>query len=202
VDFAIRGAFERTETERSIPLLWDVADWLAANVPDKYDHTLVHGDYKPDNVMFGPETPPELTAVFDWELCTRGDPAMDLGWLLVYWPDEGDPEYGSSALPQFLTRDGYPTRRELVERYETATEREFEQQRFYRTFGVFKMASACEMMYRRYLEGNADDESYSKMKTECRISLNERTRSSMGTNRCDSAVGTTTTQRYPRAIIE
>jgi aminoglycoside phosphotransferase (APT) family kinase protein len=160
----LEWAFERTETERSIPLLWDVADWLAANVPDKYDHTLVHGDYKPDNVMFGPETPPELTAVFDWELCTRGDPAMDLGWLLVYWPDEGDPEYGSSALPQFLTRDGYPTRRELVERYETATEREFEQQRFYRTFGVFKMASACEMMYRRYLEGNADDESYSKMK--------------------------------------
>ncbi|APX97207.1 phosphotransferase family protein [Natronorubrum daqingense] len=175
----LEWAFERTEEERSVPLLRDVADWLAENVPDEYDHTLVHGDYKLDNVMFAPggghdaptngragdahEQSPAIEAVFDWELCTRGDPAMDLGWMLVYWPDPGDPAVEDSLLPQFLVREGYPTRRELVEQYEDRTGRTFDHHRFYRTFGVFKMASACEMMYRRYLDGNADNETYPLM---------------------------------------
>ncbi|WP_226482697.1 phosphotransferase family protein [Natrinema amylolyticum] len=175
----LEWAFERTERERSVPLLREIADWLAANVPEEYDHTLVHGDYKLDNVMFAPgggrdaspnerasdarEQSPEIEAVFDWELCTRGDPAMDLGWMLVYWPDPGDPEFEGQLFPQFLVRDGYPTRRELVDRYEDQTGRTFDHHRFYRTFGVFKMASACEMMYRRYLEGNANNETYPLM---------------------------------------
>ncbi|ELY50377.1 phosphotransferase family protein [Natronolimnohabitans innermongolicus] len=175
----LEWAFERTEAERSVPLLREIADWLAANVPEAYDHTLVHGDYKLDNVMFAPdggrdassderadgasERPPTVEAVFDWELCTRGDPAMDLGWMLVYWPDPGDPSLEDGLLPRFLVREGYPTRRELVERYEALTGRTFDHHRFYRTFGVFKMAGACEMMYRRYLEGNADNESYPLM---------------------------------------
>ena len=164
----LEWAFERTEAERAVPLLREVADWLVANVPEEYDHALVHGDYKLDNVMFAPgdgrEQSPELEAVFDWELCTRGDPAMDLGWMLVYWPDSEDLEFDDPLFPRFLTREGYPMRRELVDRYEHRTGRTFDHERFYRTFGAFKMASACEMMYRRYLEGNADNELYPLMK--------------------------------------
>ncbi|THE66008.1 phosphotransferase family protein [Salinadaptatus halalkaliphilus] len=174
----LEWAFERTEDEREIPTLREVGDWLADNVPEEYDHALVHGDYKLDNVMFGPaggrdaspngragdaREQPEITAVFDWELCTRGDPAMDLGWMLVYWPDPGDPALDDPFRSEFLVDDGYPTRRELIDRYERRSGRTFDHDRFYRTFGVFKMAGACEMMYRRYLEGNADNETYPLM---------------------------------------
>ncbi|SEH18173.1 Predicted kinase, aminoglycoside phosphotransferase (APT) family [Natronorubrum sediminis] len=160
----LEWATERTDAERSVPLAWDVADWLREHVPDEYDHALVHGDYKLDNVMFAPGTPPELVAVFDWEMSTRGDPSMDLGWFLVYWPDDGDPSYGDPFASELQMQPGYPSRRELIDRYETRTGRTFRNQRFYRTFGAFKMVSACEMMYRRYLEGNADNESYPRMR--------------------------------------
>ena len=158
-------AAEVTAEERAVPNLHDVADWLSANVPDGYDHALVHGDYKLDNVMFGPGTPPELVGVFDWEMCTRGDPSMDLGWLLVDWVEPKDPPIDDPLRSGITTRPGYPTRRELLDRYEAKTGRTFAHERFYRTFGAFKSASACEMMYRRYLEGNSEDPAYAAMES-------------------------------------
>lgn len=159
----LEWAFEVTWDDRPIPPLREVATWLENNVPDTYEHTLVHGDYKLDNVMFGPGVPPSLIGVFDWEMCTRGDPSMDLGWLLVYWPDPNDPEPADSMTTQIPRRPGYPTRSELLDRYEDQTGLSFRDDRFYRTFGVFKMAGACEMMYRRYLEGNSENPAYPKM---------------------------------------
>ena len=160
----LEWAFEVTTDERAVPELLEVAEWLADRVPGEYDHTLVHGDYKLDNVMFAPGLPPEIAGVFDWEMCTRGDPSMDLGWTLVYWADEKDPGPADPMASRFQTREGYPTRLELVDRYEERTGLEFENERFYRAFAAFKMAGACEMMYRRYLEGNADNPAYPKMK--------------------------------------
>jgi len=159
----LEWAFEVTADVREIPDLLEVADWLAANVPAEYDHTLVHGDYKLDNVMFGPGLPPEIVGVFDWEMCTRGDPLMDLGWMLISWTDPGDPEWEDPLSNRIEAREGYLTRRELLDRYEERTGRPFENDRFYRAFGVFKSAGACEMMYRRYLEGNSDNPAYPLM---------------------------------------
>lgn len=159
----LEWAFETTEADRPVPELRNVADWLADNVPDEYSYTLVHGDVKLDNVMFGPGTPPELVGVFDWEMCTRGDPSMDLGWMLIYWTDPKDPEWDDPLGNRIEARDGYLTRRELLDRYEERTGLRFENERFYRAFGVFKAASACEMMYRRYLEGNSDNPAYPLM---------------------------------------
>ncbi len=156
-------AVEVTADDRPLPELHDVADWLADNVPDAPEHTLVHGDYKLDNVMVGPDLPPEIIGVFDWEMCTRGDPSMDLGWLLANWPDAKDPDREDPLGEPIEVRPGYPTRVGLLERYETRTGLTFDHDRFYRTFGVFKSAAACEMMYRRYLEGNADDPAYPLM---------------------------------------
>ena len=159
----LEWAAEVTEDDRAVPHVRDVADWLAANVPADYDHALVHGDYKLDNVMFGPGTPPEVAGVFDWEMCTRGDPSMDLGWTLVDWVEPKDPEYDDPISSRVTTGDGYLTRRELLDRYEERTGSTFENERFYRTFGVFKSVSACEMMYRRYLEGNSENPAYALM---------------------------------------
>ncbi|EMA47253.1 aminoglycoside phosphotransferase [Halococcus saccharolyticus DSM 5350] len=161
-------AFDVTSDEREVPELYDVMEWLTENVPDAPAHTLVQGDYKLDNVMFAPGTPPELVAVFDWELSTLGNPLVDLGWLLSYWWDAGDPDPPAatdSLNATFMTREGYPTREELVERYEAQTGIEYENDRFYRALAVYKLAGLGEMFFRRYLEGNADDPLYPKMET-------------------------------------
>ena len=160
----LEWAFEVTTEERAIPVLDRVGEWLAENVPGSHPHTLVHGDYKLDNVMYAPGTPPKLVAVLDWEMATLGDPRADLGWMLSYWRDPKDPE---PAVPEltatFMERPGYPSRTELVERYEAQTGIEYTNDRFYRALAVFKLAGLGEMFYRRHLEGNADDPMYPLM---------------------------------------
>lgn len=152
----------KTAAERELPHVHDVAEWLAANVPAGAEETLVHGDYKLDNVMFGPGTPPDIVGVFDWEMATVGDPLADLGWMLLFWPESNDPGHGipDPLLPSITTREGYPTRRDLVARYEELTGREFVHEQFYRALAAYKITTACEAMYLRYTTGVADDPMY------------------------------------------
>ena len=160
-------AFEVTVDEREVPVLYDVMEWLYDNVPDddEYPSTLVHGDYKLDNVMFAPSDEPEIAAIFDWEMSTLGDPFTDLGWMLFYWYQPGDPDPATPSLATtFMAREGYPTRRELVDRYERATGFEFDNWRFYWVLAAYKLAGLGEMFFRRYLEGNSDDPLYPKMR--------------------------------------
>ena len=158
-------AFDETESEREVPDLHRVGDWLAENVPEDHDHTLVHGDYKLDNVIFAPGTPPRIAGVLDWEMCTLGDPLCDLGWLLFFWMDEKDPEskvmetFGSG----YLRNDEYLTREDLLERYEEKTGVEVDNSRFYRTLAVYKMCALGEMFYARYLMGHSDSSFYAMM---------------------------------------
>ncbi|KZX47395.1 phosphotransferase family protein [Haloarcula sp. K1] len=157
-------AFERTAESRTIPELERVGSWLQDECPDDHPETLVHGDYKLDNVMFGPGADPELAAVFDWEMATLGDPRADLGWLLSYWRDAKDPKPEIPDLAmEFIEAPGYLTRQDLVDRWEAQTGLTFEHERFYRTLAVYKLAALGEMFYRRYLEGNADDPFYPLM---------------------------------------
>ncbi|WP_313691475.1 phosphotransferase family protein [Halorarum halobium] len=157
-------AFAVTADEREVPAIHETTAWLREHVPESHPETLVHGDYKLDNVMFGPGTPPDLVGVFDWELSTLGDPLTDLGWMLSFWREARDPE---PAVPElqatFMAREGYPSRRELVERYEAATGLEYEHDRFYRTLAVYKLGALGEMFFRRHLEGNSDDPLYPLM---------------------------------------
>lgn len=167
-------AEERTEERRVVTRLHEVGDWLRENAPETTTHRLVHGDYKPDNLMFAPETPPRISAVLDWEMSTIGDPLSDLGWLLSYWHEEGDPstitdgirsEYSCHDLfnsvekrqksySRFMDREGYLTRREMVNRYELQTGIEYSNDTFYRALGVYKLAVILEGFFRVYLEGS------------------------------------------------
>jgi aminoglycoside phosphotransferase (APT) family kinase protein len=160
-------AFSVTTEEREVPELYEVMEWLQNNVPEDPPATLVHGDYKLDNVMYAPGTPPRINAVMDWEMSTLGDPLTDLGWMLSYWwePKDPDPPESTESLSNtFMTREGYSTRRELVDRYEELTGFSYDDDRFYRTLAVYKLAGLGEMFFRRYLEGNSDDPMYPKMR--------------------------------------
>jgi aminoglycoside phosphotransferase (APT) family kinase protein len=157
-------AFGTTSERREVPALYEVMEWLGDNAPAEHPHTLVHGDFKLDNVMFAPGTPPELVGVFDWEMATLGDPRTDLGWLLSFWRDPDDPEPPlAELLPTFTDREGYPTRQELVDRWERQTGLTYEHDRFYRTLAIYKLAGLGEMFLARYMQGDADDPLYPKM---------------------------------------
>jgi aminoglycoside phosphotransferase (APT) family kinase protein len=147
-------ALDRTDRCQKLDQLADVGDWLDANVPSSTPTALVHGDYKVDNLVFGRDPPPEIAGVLDWELGTYGDPLTDVGWLLVHWQDETDPDpILPSARPRFLAEAGYPSRRWLVERYERASCVPVGKLRFYRGLAAFKEAAACEVFYARYIDG-------------------------------------------------
>jgi aminoglycoside phosphotransferase (APT) family kinase protein len=157
-------AFEVTSDDREVPEVYELTGWLLENAPEEHPHTLVHGDYKLDNLMFAPGTPPELTAVFDWELSTLGDPLTDLGLLSLFWREAADPTPAiPEMMPRFTEREGYPSRAALIDRYESATGIAFEKRRFYEVLAAYKMAALGEMFYRRHLEGNAADPLYPKM---------------------------------------
>jgi aminoglycoside phosphotransferase (APT) family kinase protein len=158
-------AFDTTAEEREVETLYDVMAWLQEHAPEEHPHTLVHGDYKLDNVLFAPGTPPALVGVFDWEMSTLGDPRTDLGWLLSFWRDpDGDPAVAEAFLPTFVAHEEYPTRQDLVARWEDATGYEYDHDRFYRALAVYKLAGLGEMFFARHLQGDADDPLYPKMR--------------------------------------
>ena len=168
----LEWAQERTAESRELSVCFEVADWLADNVPESENHTLVHGDYKLDNIMFASGTPARIAGVLDWEMSTLGDPLADLGWLLSYWTEERDPspvtddieeEYSdhdyfpmlnvyAEEYSKFMRHEDYHSREELVERYEKQTGFKYTNDRFYRALGVFKLAALCEGFYRMFLE--------------------------------------------------
>lgn len=178
-------ALETTAEHRELHDLDRITDWLESNAPETHPETLVHGDFKLDNVMF--ERPngsdePETLAVFDWEMSTLGDPFTDLGWLLSFWYDEGDAEPPIQGLyPTITARDGYRSRQELIDRYERQTGFSFDEPRFYLVLATYKMAALGEMFFARHLSGDSDDPLYPKMETGVPRLLERATRLVDGT---------------------
>ena len=155
----------RADTDREIPGAEAVADWLAANAPTSGERTLVHGDYTLANVVFSRSTPPELVGVLDWERAGAGDPLVDLGWLTAFWFENESERAGlpTAVVPGFTTREGFPSRSALVDRYERATGRTFTDSRFYRALAVYEQAAVCEGYYCRHLRGESDRPAFAAM---------------------------------------
>lgn len=147
-----------TNSERPLHGVEELHDWLQANIPREVpDPALIHGDFGLHNLMFDPEDPSEIVSVFDWELSTIGNPLMDLGWTLMFWPDRGDSEIQAPELISgHLKREGYPTRTELIDRYERVSGIEFDNARFYRVFGAYKLIAVGEMLFARHLKRDGD----------------------------------------------
>ena len=143
---------------RDLPDLDAVTRWLGQHLPESGPATVVHGDYRMDNVMYAPEPPARILAIVDWEMATLGDPLADLGYLLSFWTEAGDPEDGlADGLGRVSALPGFPTRAELAARYAERTGRRMEAMSFYVALAIWKLAILLEGSYKRHLAGSTDD---------------------------------------------
>src|SRR5690606_33243110 len=107
-------------TQRSLPQVSRLGEWLAANIPATQRHAVVHGDYRAGNAMIAPSTPVEVAAILDWEMSTLGDPLADLGYFLVTYTDRAHPRTVMDLTP-VTAGEGFLTRSELADRYQQKT---------------------------------------------------------------------------------
>jgi aminoglycoside phosphotransferase (APT) family kinase protein len=134
---------------RDLPAVDEVHDELLRRIPPQGPATLVHGDYRLDNCMLGPDG--TVVAVLDWEICTLGDPMADLGLLQVYWTGPDDELSAWTGVA--TTAPGFANRMELAERYAETADRDISRLPFYIAFGYWKLACIIEGVYARYLGG-------------------------------------------------
>jgi len=149
------GLWEHNKT-REIATLDRVTDWLTANRPESGPATIVHGDYRLGNVMYEREAPARLNAIFDWELATIGDPLADVGYLTATYAQPGDPDTNFTRFA-VTTEGGFPTRAELIARYEERSGRSMSNVAWYATLALWKAAIFLEGSYKRLLAGTTDD---------------------------------------------
>jgi aminoglycoside phosphotransferase (APT) family kinase protein len=148
------GLWEHNRT-RELPAMERLTEWLGSHRPESGEATIVHGDYRLGNVMYAPGLPPRVVAIFDWELATIGDPLADVGYLVATWAEPGDDDTG---LFGGVTREGgFPTREELVARYEAQSGRSMSDLRWYTTLALWKAAVFLEGSYKRRLAGTTED---------------------------------------------
>jgi len=151
------GLWEINKT-REIPGVERVAAWLGEHIPESGAATIVHGDYRLGNTMYASGAPAHLAAVLDWEMATIGDPLADLGYLCMMWSEPGDPPGGlRDALGRVTRAESFPTRAELITRYEELSGRSMRELRWYVTLAVWKSVVFMEGNYKRAQAGMTDD---------------------------------------------
>ncbi|HEV2764519.1 MAG TPA: phosphotransferase family protein [Pyrinomonadaceae bacterium] len=134
-----------------------LAGWLAERLPpDPRRPSLVHGDYKLDNVMLDARDVGRVVGVFDWEMSAVGDSLVDLGILLGYWVHAAAGGLRDS-FPSVTNREGWFTRAEILERYGSRTGFELARVNFYEVFALFKVAVVLQQIFFRYRRGQTDD---------------------------------------------
>jgi aminoglycoside phosphotransferase (APT) family kinase protein len=148
--------WERAKT-RPVPALEHVLEWLRQHVPVSARSSIVHGDYKLDNLMFDVQTPLQVVAILDWEMSALGDPLADLGWLLSQWPQPGDHATRIDVWWAVTVEPGFLRRHELVARYEERTGQRATAIDFYEIFGLYKNAVILEGIYARFAAGQTRD---------------------------------------------
>jgi aminoglycoside phosphotransferase (APT) family kinase protein len=158
------GLWEHNRT-RELPVLERVTAWLAEHKPESGEATIVHGDYRLGNTMFAPGPPARLVAIFDWELATIGDPLADLGYLVATWSQADDPEDALRGLSAATRAPGFPTRDELIARYEERSGRSMSDVRWYMTLALWKTAVFLEGSYKRRLAGTTEDAFFDRLET-------------------------------------
>ncbi len=146
-----------------VPTAEKVVKWMNEKQPKVYDHTLIHNDFKYDNVVFKDDSWQEISAILDWEMCTLGDPLMDLGTSLGYWTTIADSEFMKQGLQSPTMMEGNPSRTEIVQQYALKSGRNIEHLTFYYVYGLFKIAVIAQQIYYRYKKGHTKDPKFAQL---------------------------------------
>ena len=150
------GLWEHNRT-RDVPEVERTYAWLKANLPESPPATIVHGDWRLGNTMFATQAPARLVAIFDWEMATIGDPLADLGYLMIHWLEAADRPIGTFNLQSVTMQPGFPTRQEVIARYEERSGRSMGPLSWYVTLALWKAVVFMEGNYKRAVAGSTDD---------------------------------------------
>ena len=143
-----------------IPGVESLEKWLIDNIPPSPAPTIVHNDFKLNNMMFSATNPGEVIGVFDWELSTIGDPLTDLGTTLAYWTEPGEEDTGLTSV---TTKPGFVSRKELLEMYAKKSGLDVTHIDYYLSFAFYKIAVILQQIYYRWKIGEATDIRFSKL---------------------------------------
>lgn len=158
IERQVKGWIERYAGSQTddIPAMATAGTWLAGHKPADSPPSLIHNDFKFDNVIFDPGLT-EITGVLDWEMATIGDPLMDLGTSLSYWMQHDDAALFRQPLFGVTTKPGMMRRGEVAQRYLEKSGRRTDQLVFYYVFGLYKTAVILQQIYFRFAKGLTKD---------------------------------------------
>ena len=140
-----------------VPAMDDVYEGLKASFPEPQAVSIIHNDLKFDNCQFQPDNPDKVTAVFDWDMCTTGDPLIDFGGLLAYFPEKNFPD-----MFNLLPAGDYMPKSEMIARYADKTGFNTDQTWWYEAFAYWKTAIIVQQLYKRYADGATKDKRMAK----------------------------------------
>jgi aminoglycoside phosphotransferase (APT) family kinase protein len=144
------GQWEKSRTH-DVPEIEELGRRLAADVPAQQRSTIVHGDFRIDNVVYSADDPGTINAVLDWELSTLGDPLTDLALLMLFWREEGEGQL--RLIPGVTHLPGFPTRHEMLERYAATSGADLSDLGYYQAFAHYKFAIIAQGVQARARAG-------------------------------------------------
>jgi len=154
------GRWEKAKHDDN-PLAIELARWLEDHIPPAGPTTLLHNDWRLDNLAVAYDDPGTCVAVYDWDMCTRGDAFADLGTLMSVWYDPGEAPSSLNTMPTFTP--GWMPRVEAIERYGVRSGFDLTHVDWYVVFGTFKLAVVLQQIYIRWLRGQTADDRFSIM---------------------------------------
>ena len=161
------GRYDEAKTEE-IEEVGPLTDWLTKDIPESPDPTIVHNDYKLNNLVLNPDDLTEVRAVLDWEMTTIGDPLFDLAVSLSYWVEPDDPQELKEVLPTVTDTPGFTTRTEFIDYYAEKSGRDLSRMHWYMVFGYFKLAVILQQIYARWHKGQTKDERFANFNERVR----------------------------------
>jgi aminoglycoside phosphotransferase (APT) family kinase protein len=162
------GRYEKVETNE-IGEMEPLTDWLVRDIPKSPQPTIIHNDYKLNNLVLDSNDLTKVRAVLDWEMATVGDPLFDLAVSLSYWTEPTDPEELKEVMPTVTSTPGFMTRAQFMERYAQKSGRDLSEMHWYMVFGYFKLAVILQQIYARWKKGQTRDERFSNFDERVRI---------------------------------
>ena len=153
------GRYDKAKTEQ-IEEVGPLTEWIQKNIPESPPATIVHNDYKLNNLLLNPQDLTEVRAVLDWEMTTIGDPLFDLAVSLSYWVEAGDSQELKEVLPTVADTPGFMTRKEFIDYYSQRSGRDLSDMHWYLVFGYFKLAVILQQIYARWHNGQTKDERF------------------------------------------